>query len=563
MDRSRDSLERLWTRANGNRVARHGALQRRPGPRQVVVTKDGHTPRSATAMNHHTANGEDLYFRVLFPAVGRQGHAIHVRLDDDGTDKLHSREADLAHDICQELWRQREALRESADPGEPRIRQIELSDHPVRGVRVSACLDCPWVIWEWSAFGNTTERWKEHPDGCLGDELQLPDGGHGRVPAVRITPDSVDLQAGEWGPYYDWVRPRRLMREGYGIVGSLNHAYRQASDLWARRERIRAATDPDEYLGRHHCVALPRSDDGKAPPIMACLTCTWIESTSRDEDPQKLARRHEREAQQRDGIQFATWESLVAHFGEEEALAAAIGEACEYDEPWVEFRQDHDGHSIVVDAPHVPHSWPSVMRRVPFPLSEAGLWRIVSDLGEQLTKAVEEIPLPHIDEYDVDVRTALIDALVEELPALTPAEVLASIGGGWASCDDKISEPGLKHRRWFSIGHPAPLAVIALGRRKTYIDRIAHAGPNTPTWKLDGTGIEVDTRSLLTGSDEDGPNYLRGVIAFSKRSLKVCRGCGQIRSDYLEHKHNIDVLCIDCLDLFVGSGHISGEENEL
>jgi len=506
-------------------------------------------------MNNHTSNGDDLYLRVLFPTVGRQGHAIHVQVDEAGTDQLHAREAALARDICRQLWARREDLREAAKPGEPRIRQLELPANPVRDVRATVCLDCPWVSWK------SSNREHQH---CLGAELQPPDGGGGGVPAVRITPDSVDLQAGEWGPYYDWVRPRRLMREGYGIVGSLNHAYRRASELWARREEIREATDPNEYLGQHKCVSLGDDpEDLTGPGITGCLTCTWIASAQYDASLQGIASEHEREAQQRDGAQFAAWADLTAHFGGEEGLAAAIAEACAYDHPWVAFVAGPDRRRLVLDGPHVPRTEPTISQIVPFPLSEAGLWRIVADLDTRLTRAVEELPLPHIDDDADNFRTALIDALVEELPALTDTEVLRSIGGGWTSCDDKINEPQLKHRRWFNLGNPAPLAVIGIVRRRTYIDRVAHAGPNTPTWKLDGTGIDVQTRGLVTGSDEDGPNFLRGVIGFSKQRLRVCRGCGQIRSDYLEHHYDLDVLCLDCVDDLIETGILDTlEENQ-
>lgn len=253
--------------------------------------------------------------------------------------------------------------------------------------------------------------------------------------------------------------------------------------------------------------------------------------------------------QKSEGLTFETWEDLLNHFGGDEELKSRIISACDYDYPDVTLDDLGDGPAIVLDA---PSSGGAVVQSLTFPISESEFWRQVEDLDARLNESVEVLDLPHI-EHDAYWHAA--DTLVKALSQLlqvAESDIVNAIGGGWISCDELVPSQHRGMLRWFSVGEPV-LAVMGIGRQQTTIAaaRYQPGGLGGPPLLELGESMEVGTRDLLEGVDDIGVDFLNEIITKTRRRLRLCRGCRQMR-DWVSDRGDFKGLCMGCQSLFTG-----------
>lgn len=487
------------------------------------------------------------YFNCLFPTIADGTRATGFdNLDEAHETVMLRNEERIAREACRLLAEERLVARLFSTLDDDRQVYVRGDESPLDMLAANVCLDCAWIEW-WDAMR------PEHPDGCL-DGVQKPDlRDWGPAPGppdgpLRITPSARELGAGEWGPYFDALLPRRGLREA-GRLRAVETTVGEAERLWTLREAEREASADAHLSGDHFGIAIEDDNDRYA----ACLTCNWIMRGGRSipdehwrEAALERAQQHVDEAAE-DGKVFQTWDDLVDHFDGDDALKEEIREACDYDYPEVELDDLGDGPTIALLAPHAEFAPADT---IDFPISEGEFWRRIEDLNQRLTEAVEVIDLPHITGEDGDEPASnLVEALAEQLH-ISKERVLITIGGGWVSCDDLIGEQHRGTKKWFSVGDPV-LAVIGIGRQETSICEaewipVGMFGPE----RLElGWSIDVDTEDLFDTDINEGAAFLNDTITKARKRLRLCKGCRQVHryvSNYDTEVGTIKSLCEGC-----------------
>lgn len=251
-----------------------------------AVVKDGipYWAQIGGTMQSEPMSGDEQYFRTLFPTVlNERQAAIYIRLDHRAVQSLRANEVAIARAICAALWNEREARKRFKGGAERR--ECITIDYPELGeVSAVVCLGCRWVAW-----ANGDANYVDHPGACLGEALQDPDDR----PGMRVTPNAADLEAGPWGPYFDAIYPRALLR-GYAHCMRTSTGGAKMMEVWDQRENLRRSAGVDA-LEPHHGVVLTAGSVAYA----ACTTCQWIERPSLTSEPDwhdlagARARRHE------------------------------------------------------------------------------------------------------------------------------------------------------------------------------------------------------------------------------------------------------------------------------
>jgi hypothetical protein len=201
-------------------------------------------------------SGADEYLRVLFP-----------RSWEVTSERGRNEESRIATNICRSLWTARERAR--LDAGDASVRRERVSIDGCYGlgeVTAIVCLDCLWVAWD--------DR-VAHPWACLGVP-QEPDIKAG-MGAIRVGRTSAQMGSEPWGPYFDALFPKALVRDFVQWKRS-STGVRIARRFWEQREQMRSANasvPSAQASGAHIGVVL---DAVREIAHAACLTCTWLDA---------------------------------------------------------------------------------------------------------------------------------------------------------------------------------------------------------------------------------------------------------------------------------------------
>lgn len=225
---------------------------------------------------------DDEYLRVLFPRSWVT--TARGRSDEESL---------IASAICLGLWAARENARLATAPGDLRRVSVSVDNPSVGPVLAIVCLDCPWVAWDEAVV---------HPGECLAGIRQEPDI-RPTMGAIRVSRAAAALGGPSWGPYFDALYPKGLVRDFVSWKRSSSGAS-IARRLWEQRESLRAASPHGSAAmaaGAHIGVVL---DAVLYIAHAACLTCTWLDTRgtpmSGDDDwrsrAAEVARVHELES---------------------------------------------------------------------------------------------------------------------------------------------------------------------------------------------------------------------------------------------------------------------------